>query len=56
MLAEQKRYGGKLLRSPHFQEDIPDLFSYFQEGVERSTVWWDTFGLEVVLFERRSFP
>ena len=47
---------GKLLFAPHFQEDIPDFFSHFQERVERATIWWDTFSFKVVFLERRSFP
>jgi hypothetical protein len=46
----------KLLFTPHFQEDIPDLLSHFQEGMERATIWWDTFSFKVVFLERGSFP
>ena len=41
---------------PHFQENVPDLFSHFQQGVERSTIRWDTFSFKVVLLERGSLP
>lgn len=41
---------------PHFEEDVAELFADFEQWVQRATVRWETFGLEVVLFEFCGFP
>lgn len=42
--------------SPHLQEDIDDLFSDLEQGVEGTAVGGDSFGFKVVFLEVCGFP
>lgn len=58
--AERQSAGCKVevrdLYKPHFQEDIADFLSDFQEGVECTSICGNTLSVEVVLFVSRRLP
>lgn len=46
----------RALDAPHLQENVPDFFAHFEEGVKHTAVCRDALSFEIVFLEGGGFP